>query len=59
MKDTRVHLNTNGNSPVEGDQSVMQEIMRMMAGVRAVGRGRDGIQGSGGPHRGRETSSIE
>lgn len=55
MKDTRVHLNTNGNIPVGGDQSAMQEIMRMIAGVRAIGRRRYGIQSSGGQHRGRDT----
>lgn len=36
MKDTRVHLNTNENSPVEGDKLVMQEIMRMIAAMKSV-----------------------
>lgn len=36
MKDTRVHLNTNGNSPVEEDTLVMQEIMRMIAGMKSA-----------------------
>ena len=54
MKDPRVHLNRNGNSPVEGDTLVMQEIMRMTAGVQSVGKSRYGIQSSGGLHRVRD-----
>lgn len=40
VKDPRVHLNVNGNNPVEGDKSVKQEMMRIIARVKSVGRRR-------------------
>lgn len=47
-KDTSVHLNTNGTNPEQGDELVMQELMRIIARVASDGRGRDGTQSSGG-----------
>lgn len=39
MKGMSVHLNTNGTNPEEGDELVMQELMRIIARVASDGRG--------------------
>lgn len=57
MKDTEVHLNTNGNNPVEEDNLVIQEMMAVTAGVKSVRR-RGWAPALRWPSAGRDSSSI-
>lgn len=57
MKDTEVHLNSNGNNPVEGDKLAIQEVMAIIAGVKSV-RSRGWAPELRWPSAGRDSSSI-